>query len=62
MVTFDLPSKDHDEEGYDTAQEEESTPSEDNIEDNNDTKDDPVTNDSEAYNTELAYLIFPSFN
>eukprot|EP00957_Ditylum_brightwellii_P014895 1123746-Ditylum_brightwellii.AAC.1 len=62
MVTFDLLSEDQDEEGYDTSQEDEPAPSEDNVEDNNGTKDDPDTNDSEAYNTELAYLPFPSFN
>eukprot|EP00957_Ditylum_brightwellii_P140783 10724168-Ditylum_brightwellii.AAC.1 len=49
MVTFDLPSEDQDEEVYDTAQKDEPTPSEDNVEDNNNTKDDPDTNDSEAY-------------
>eukprot|EP00957_Ditylum_brightwellii_P100180 7635227-Ditylum_brightwellii.AAC.1 len=62
MVTFDLSSEDHDEEGYDTTQEDEPTPSEDNVEDNNSTNDDSDTNDSEAYITDLAYLSFPSFN
>eukprot|EP00957_Ditylum_brightwellii_P163140 12422260-Ditylum_brightwellii.AAC.2 len=62
MVTFDVPSKDQHEQGYGTAQEDEPTPNEDNVDDNNETKDDPDTNDSEEYSTDLAYLPFPSFN
>eukprot|EP00957_Ditylum_brightwellii_P053029 4021155-Ditylum_brightwellii.AAC.1 len=62
MVTFDFPSEDQDEEGNDTIQEEELTPSEDNVENNNNMKDDPDTNDLETYNTDLTYIPFPSFN
>eukprot|EP00957_Ditylum_brightwellii_P183026 13941079-Ditylum_brightwellii.AAC.1 len=62
MITFDLPSKDQDEEGYDTAQEDEPTPNEDSTHDNNDTEDESDTNGSEEYNTDLTYLPFPSFN
>eukprot|EP00957_Ditylum_brightwellii_P182334 13890697-Ditylum_brightwellii.AAC.1 len=62
MVTFNLATEDQDEEVYDTAQEDELTPNEDNIDDNNDTKNDSDNNDSEEYNTDLAYLPFPSIN
>eukprot|EP00957_Ditylum_brightwellii_P032528 2464812-Ditylum_brightwellii.AAC.1 len=61
-VSFEHPNEDQDEEGYSTVQKDESTPTDNIINEDTEPGDEDDIIPSEDYNTNLNYLPLPSFN